>query len=128
MYRSTKRHDLHDTETETAPALGRRAPRLPGEGGTRWRRASLLMVPSVLAVAAMTVAMAQGALAASFGVSGKQFKVTADGVDGRQMVGFPSTVTSADSKDLETIRLAFGSASLRSLCLSQVTHLPSSGM
>ena len=40
------------------------------------------MVPSVAATAAIGVALSQGALAASFSVSGQQFKVTADRLDG----------------------------------------------
>ncbi|MGC9538902.1 DUF6230 family protein [Streptomyces sp. UG1] len=126
MFRSKQYRDPHATDTGAAAdtTRGKRAPLLPGEGGTRWRRASLLMVPSMLAIATMTVAMAQGALAASVGVSGKQFTVTADQVEGHQMTGFPSSVRSADGKELETIRLGFGSASLRSLCLTQGLRLP----
>ncbi|MFV2119744.1 DUF6230 family protein [Streptomyces sp. Act-28] len=47
-------------------------------GGTRWRRFAVVMVPSVAAAAAIGVGLAQGALAASFAVSGQEFKVTAD--------------------------------------------------
>ena len=52
-------------------------------GGTRWKRFAVVMVPSVAATAAIGVALAQGALAASFSVSGQSFKVTADQLDGR---------------------------------------------
>ena len=51
-------------------------------GGTRWKRFAVVMVPSVAATAAIGVALAQGALAASFSVSGQSFKVTADRLDG----------------------------------------------
>ncbi len=51
-------------------------------GGTRWKRFAVVMVPSVAATAAIGVALSQGALAASFSVSGQQFKVTADRIDG----------------------------------------------
>ncbi len=37
-------------------------------GGTRWKRFAVVMVPSVAATAAIGVALAQGALAASFSV------------------------------------------------------------
>ncbi|MDT9680579.1 DUF6230 family protein [Streptomyces sp. TRM76323] len=47
-------------------------------GGTRWKRFAVVMVPSVAATAAIGVGLAQGALAASFAVSGQEFKVTAD--------------------------------------------------
>ncbi len=46
-------------------------------GGTRWKRFAVVMVPSVAATAAIGVALSQGALAASFSVSGQSF--TGDG-------------------------------------------------
>ncbi|MGI5480559.1 DUF6230 family protein [Streptomyces lavendofoliae] len=51
-------------------------------GGTRWKRFAVVMVPSVAATAAIGVGLAQGALAASFAVSGQEFKVTAGHLDG----------------------------------------------
>ncbi|MEU7279475.1 DUF6230 family protein [Streptomyces sp. NPDC045431] len=51
-------------------------------GGTRWKRFAVVMVPSVAATAAIGVGLAQGALAASFAVSGQEFKVKAGHLDG----------------------------------------------
>ncbi|MFG3494784.1 DUF6230 family protein [Streptomyces sp. NPDC047928] len=51
-------------------------------GGTRWKRFAVVMVPSVAATAAIGVGLAQGALAASFAVSGQEFKVTAGHLEG----------------------------------------------
>ncbi|MBZ4320694.1 DUF6230 family protein [Streptomyces huiliensis] len=51
-------------------------------GGTRWKRFAVVMVPSVGAAAAVTMAIAQGALAASFQVSGQQFQITAKHIHG----------------------------------------------
>ncbi|GAA4900004.1 DUF6230 family protein [Streptomyces coeruleoprunus] len=51
-------------------------------GGTRWKRFAVVMVPSVAATAAIGVGLAQGALAASFAVSGQEFKVTAAHLEG----------------------------------------------
>ncbi|MGK5638754.1 DUF6230 family protein [Streptomyces sp. URMC 126] len=51
-------------------------------GGTRWKRFAVVMVPSVGAAAAVTMAIAQGALAASFQVSGQQFQVRAQHISG----------------------------------------------
>ncbi len=50
---------------------------VPDAGGL-----AVVMVPSVAATAAIGVALAQGALAASFSVSGQQFKVTAETLHG----------------------------------------------
>ncbi|MGO4747485.1 cholesterol esterase, partial [Streptomyces sp. 2MCAF27] len=57
-------------------------------GGTRWKRFAVVMVPSVAATAAIGVALAQGALAASFSVSGQQFKVSADLLKGKGFVQY----------------------------------------
>ncbi|MEV6670384.1 DUF6230 family protein [Streptomyces sp. NPDC051162] len=57
-------------------------------GGTRWRRFAVVMVPSMAATAAIGVAVAQGALAASFSVSGQQFQVTANKLHGTGFVQY----------------------------------------
>ncbi|MFE2553485.1 hypothetical protein ACFXGI_33870 [Streptomyces sp. NPDC059355] len=46
------------------------------EGRVRRRRSAAVAVPAVLAVGAMAVVVAQGALAASFAVSGTSFQVS----------------------------------------------------
>jgi hypothetical protein len=50
------------------------------EGRTSWRRASWLLLPSLAVLCGVTVGIAEGALAASFGVSGQHFKVKAGSV------------------------------------------------
>ncbi|MER5543336.1 DUF6230 family protein [Streptomyces sp. NPDC001118] len=52
-------------------------------GKTRWRRFAAVLVPSVAACAALGIAMGQGALAASFLISGQKFQVTADKLTAR---------------------------------------------
>ncbi|MEU0602726.1 DUF6230 family protein [Streptomyces sp. NPDC006393] len=47
-------------------------------GRTRWRRFALILTPSIAACAALGIAMAQGALAASFLISGQRFQVSVD--------------------------------------------------
>ncbi|MFD0502209.1 hypothetical protein ACFQ0G_52590 [Streptomyces chiangmaiensis] len=47
-------------------------------GRTCWRRFAAVLVPSLAAVAALGIGMAQGALAASFFISGQRFQVAAD--------------------------------------------------
>ncbi|CAM5321555.1 hypothetical protein AB0H45_28350 [Streptomyces atroolivaceus] len=49
------------------------------EGRTRRKRSALMFLPSVGAV---VIALTQGALAASFAVSGKNFKVSAEETNG----------------------------------------------
>ena len=59
-------------------------------GGTRWKRFAVVMVPSVAATAAMGVALAQGALAASFSVSGQSSRSRADKLVGEGFVQYGS--------------------------------------
>ncbi|MCI3273179.1 DUF6230 family protein [Streptomyces sp. NPDC047081] len=94
-------------------------------GGTRWKRFAVVMVPSVAATAAIGVALAQGALAASFSVSGQQFKVTADQLTGTgfaQYGAVDSGYTLDGKKTAHPVAVsAFKSASIKGLCQSVVT-------
>jgi hypothetical protein len=83
------------------------------------------MVPSVAATAAIGVALAQGALAASFSVSGQSFKVTADKLVGNgfaQYGAIDSGYTLDGEKTAHPVAVsAFKSATINSLCQSVVT-------
>jgi hypothetical protein len=58
------------------------------QGRTRWRRFATLTVPAVAATGAILFAMADGAIAASFAVSGSTFKVSADKLVGTGFVQY----------------------------------------
>jgi hypothetical protein len=94
-------------------------------GGTRWKRFAVVMVPSVAATAAIGVALAQGALAASFSVSGQSFKVTADQLDGKgfsQYGAVDQGYTLSGEKAAHPVAVsAFKSATIKNLCQSVVT-------
>ncbi|MCX4819461.1 DUF6230 family protein [Streptomyces sp. NBC_01142] len=97
-------------------------------GGTRWKRFALVMVPSVAATAAIGIGMAQGALAASFSISGQEFKVEAQKLEGTGFVQYGSV---ASGKTLEgksfTEPVAvsgFKEAYITKMCQSVVTPLP----
>jgi hypothetical protein len=94
-------------------------------GGTRWKRFAVVMVPSVAATAAIGVALAQGALAASFSVSGQSFKVTADQLDGTgfsQYGAIDSGYTLKGEKTAHPVAVsAFKSAQIKNMCQSVVT-------
>ncbi|WNF29676.1 DUF6230 family protein [Streptomyces sp. C11-1] len=98
-------------------------------GGTRWKRFALVMVPSVVATAAVGVGLAQGALAASFSVSGQSFKVRTDKLVGEDFVQYGSV---AVGKDLNGKNAAhpvavsgFSKATITNMCQSVVTpNLP----
>jgi len=94
-------------------------------GGTRWKRFAVVMVPSVAATAAIGVALAQGALAASFSVSGQSFKVSADKLDGNGFVQYGSVDTGKDlngKSEANAVAVSgFKSADITNLCQSVVT-------
>jgi hypothetical protein len=83
------------------------------------------MVPSVAATAAIGVALAQGALAASFSVSGQSFKVTADKLDGTGFVQYGAIDSGYNldgSKTAHPVAVSgFKTASLTNMCQSVVT-------
>ncbi|MGW1200087.1 DUF6230 family protein [Streptomyces sp. NPDC002536] len=92
-------------------------------GGTRWRRFAVVMVPSVAASAAIGVAIAQGALAASFSVSGQQFQVTAESLDGKGFVQYGANdVTKAGNKPVAVVGL--DSAEITKLCQAVTVPTP----
>lgn len=99
-------------------------------GGTRWKRFAVVMVPSVLATAAVGVGLAQGALAASFSVSGQQFKVTADHLHGdgfAQYGGIDTVYTSTEGNKKTQVPVAissFDDATITKMCQSVATKIP----
>lgn len=99
-------------------------------GGTRWKRFAVVMVPSVAAAAAIGVGLAQGALAASFSVSGQEFKVSAGHLHGTgfaQYGGIDTGYTSTDGKN-KTVRpvaiSSFTDAEITNMCQSVKTEIP----
>ncbi len=93
-------------------------------GGTKWKRFAVVMVPSIAATAAIGVALSQGALAASFSVSGQQFKVSADKLVGEEMVQYGTVDMGADGKPHPVTVSAFNNAKIYDMCQSVVTKVP----
>ncbi|MFF9475988.1 DUF6230 family protein [Streptomyces roseolus] len=89
--------------------------------GTRWGLGALALVPSCLAIGALGAALAQGALAANFSVTGQPFTLTSNGVSGSGFgaivntpsVGRPDGTTTTDTA---MARVGFASAGLAGLC------------
>lgn len=95
-------------------------------GGTRWKRFAVVMVPSVAATACVGVALAQGALAASFSVSGQEFKVTASKLEGKDFVQYGAIDTGYSMSGKKDAAHAvavsgFSSADITDMCQSVVT-------
>ncbi|ANZ16211.1 MULTISPECIES: DUF6230 family protein [Streptomyces] len=93
-------------------------------GGTRWKRFAVVMVPSVAATAAIGVALSQGALAASFSVSGQQFKVSTDRLDGTGFVQYGAVDAQKNGTNVPVAVSAFSTAKIRNLCQSVVVPVP----
>ena len=94
-------------------------------GGTRWKRFAVVMVPSVAATACIGVALAQGALAASFSVSGQSFKVSADYIEGTGFSQYGAIDAGKTLEGKDTIHpvavSAFSDARIQNMCQSVVT-------
>ncbi len=96
-------------------------------GRTSWKRLGLVMVPTVIAAGALSVAMANGAIAASFAVSGQQFKLTAGSLTGTGFVQYGTVDKHADGSAFPAAVSAFKSADITDLCQSVVTPIPGIG-
>ncbi|WP_033323951.1 DUF6230 family protein [Streptomyces yerevanensis] len=94
-------------------------------GGTRWKRFAVVMVPSVAATAAIGMALANSALAASFSVSGQSFKVTTKELKGTgfsQYGAIDEGYTLDGKKTSHPVAVsAFETATIKDLCQSVVT-------
>ncbi|MET9647192.1 DUF6230 family protein [Streptomyces syringium] len=92
-------------------------------GGTRWKRFAVVMVPSVAATAAIGVALAQGALAASFSVSGQQFEVAAESLHGWGFVQYGANdVTKQGNKPVAVVGIE--KAEITKLCQAVTIPTP----
>jgi hypothetical protein len=71
------------------------------QGRTRWRRFVVVLVPATVIAGALMTGIANGAVPATFNVSGSTFKVSADRLDGTGFVQYGGRVSEkgADAKD-----------------------------
>ena len=97
-------------------------------GRTRWRRFGLLAGLSAAAAGGLLALMSNGALAASFSVSGQQFKVSADKLVATGFVQYGTvdarTEPGAGAQTPEPVAVsAMKNATLTNLCQSVITEL-----
>jgi hypothetical protein len=88
------------------------------QGRVRWRRFGIMMVPAVVAVGGIVLGMANGAIAASFSVSGQQFKVSADKLDGTGFKQFGGIDQTTNNQNIPVATATIDSATLTNLCQS----------
>jgi hypothetical protein len=97
----------------------------PVQGRTRWRRFAALMVPAVAVAGAVIFGMANGAIAASFAVSGQTFKVSADKLEGEGFVQYGGIAAEKNGTRHPVAVSAIREAKLHNLCQSvKVPNLP----
>ncbi|MFG2938142.1 DUF6230 family protein [Streptomyces sp. NPDC048282] len=93
-------------------------------GRTRWRRFAVVLVPCVAACASVGIAMAQGALAASFFISGQKFQVTADSLTARGFSLYGTIDVTRKHELVPVVVTGFRHATVRGLCQSVVVDIP----
>ncbi len=83
-----------------------------------------VVVAALVLVAAMAVAMAQGALAASFAVSGTAFQISTRKLTGKGLTVFTAVDRTADGAGRPEARIGLGSTTLEDLCESTRIKTP----
>jgi hypothetical protein len=95
------------------------------QGRTRWRRFAALLVPATAVVGAIVFGMANGAIAASFAVSGQTFKVSATQLDGTGFVQYGGFAEEVNGTKHPVAISGIASAKLYDLCQSvKIPNLP----
>lgn len=107
--------------------------RLRPTGRTRWRRLALVVLPALGASGALVAALADGALAASFGVSansftvsGRSFQISATTLIGHHFVQY-GVLDRGRYADYPEALTGIESAYLYNLCQSVVQRVPGVG-
>ncbi|SIS01032.1 hypothetical protein SAMN05444858_1405 [Micromonospora avicenniae] len=97
--------------------------RQPG-GGTRWRRFAAMMVPATAVAGAIVFGMANGAIAASFDVSGQTFKVGASKLVGDGFEQYGGIAKEKDGTIHPVAVSEIADARLYNLCQSVDASVP----
>lgn len=101
-------------DTSGAPVLGR----------TSLKRLGLVMVPTVIAAGALTVLMANGAIAVSFAISGQTAQLKVGQLVGQNFVQYGTIDQEKSGEPVPVAVSAFSSAAISGgLCQSVVTNL-----
>ncbi|SCG72511.1 DUF6230 family protein [Micromonospora inositola] len=95
--------------------------RFDNPGRTRWRRFAAMMVPAAAVASAIVFGMANGAVAASFAVSGQTFKTSASELRGEGYVQFGGVAEEIDGTKHPVAVTGIRKAELFDLCQSVKT-------
>ncbi|GAB3746636.1 DUF6230 family protein [Nocardiopsis nanhaiensis] len=91
------------------------------ESHTSWKRLALFSIPAGAAIGGILVAMASGALAASFSISGQQFKISADEMTGEGFAQFGWINATVRDEPVPVATAGINEAEIVSLCQSVLT-------
>ncbi|MFD9905706.1 DUF6230 family protein [Streptomyces sp. NPDC059063] len=94
------------------------------EGRTNWKKAAVVALPAFVAVGAMASVMAEGALAASFAVSGTSFQVSSGKLTSQGLASYVETDRSVDGKGHPVALLGIGDATLSDICQAAEVKTP----
>lgn len=98
-----------------------------GPGRVRWKRFAIMFVPAAALTAGLLALTANGALAASFSISGQQGETMADSLTGQgfQQFGTADVANSVNGNALQpVVESEIDSAQITNLCQSIVETLP----
>ncbi|SNY49144.1 DUF6230 family protein [Paractinoplanes atraurantiacus] len=90
----------------------------PAYGRTNWRRFAVAVGVPTLVAGGLVVALAQGALAASFSISGSQFKLSADRLEGQGFTQYSGALKKKNGQLVPAAMSGINSATLTKLCQS----------
>ncbi|MGW1882761.1 DUF6230 family protein [Streptomyces sp. NPDC001970] len=97
---------------------------LHGSGRTHWKRFAAVLVPGVVAAAALGIGMAQGALAASFFISGKRFQVAMDTLEARGVSIYGMVDVTKEGTLVPVVVTGARHATISGLCQTVVVQVP----
>ncbi|MFG3709137.1 DUF6230 family protein [Micromonospora sp. NPDC047670] len=92
--------------------------RFDNPGRTRWRRFAAMLVPATAVAGTIVFGMANGAIAASFAVSGQTFKVSASELRGDGFVQYGGIAEESDGRKHPVAVSGIRNAKLYDLCQS----------
>ncbi|GAB1640319.1 DUF6230 family protein [Krasilnikovia sp. MM14-A1259] len=93
----------------------------PAYGGTNWRRFAVAVGVPTLVAGGIVLGIANGALAATFSVSGQSFKISADKLEGEGFAQYGGTVHQEKVGELPVALSGINKAKLTNLCQSVKT-------
>lgn len=93
-------------------------------GKTHWKRFAIGAVPTVAATAAVAISMAQGALAASFSISGSAFQVSAGKLSGTGFANYATVDVAKNGKHVPVSVSSIKNATVTDMCQSVPVDIP----